>query len=176
MGSLWVCGRMPGQNELLAGRAHASHGWSEYNSTKQRLAAQVILLARVKGLSSIGPSYFTYLFVEPNQKRDPSNVVSGGIKVLEDAFVKGGFLENDGWAHVLGFVGYWVKRDKGGCLAHWRSDRLASKDEMVVLLEEEMKNGNNVDGFGNAHDEPGHPPRRKTRARRTRARGQLPVR
>lgn len=164
---LWVPARLPGQNELLAGRAHASRGWSEYNSTKQRLAAQVILLARVKGLSSIEPSFFTYLFVEPNRKRDPSNVASGGIKILEDAFVKGGFLENDGWSHVLGIQAHWIcEPNRAGCLVHWGAE-LLTKEAMLLLLEKERENGNFNDRPGIARDE--SPRTRLAKAARRRA-------
>lgn len=168
--------QLPGLNEILVGQSGAIKGWSKYNDSKQKLSGDIVLLARRRGLGTLGSGFFTYLLLETSQRRDPSNLVSGAVKIIEDALKVSGYLENDGWAHVLGFVGYWVKSDKGGCLVHWRPDRLASKVEMIDLLEEEEKNGNNVDGFGNAHDEPGHPPHRKTRARRSRARGQLPVR
>lgn len=146
--------RLPGLNEILEGRAHAATGWSAYNQTKQKLAAQVILLARLRGLGRLDPGYFTYLLLEPSKRRDPSNAVSGAVKIVEDSLQVGGYLENDGWEHVLGFCGFWMKSDKGGCLVHWRPDRLASKDEMIVLLEKEQGHGNSNDGPRASDHEP----------------------
>lgn len=138
---LWVPGRLPGLNELLNGKSQARNGWNAYNQTKQRWTASVILLSRVRGLSAVGPGYWSYLCAEPNQKRDPLNIVAGAVKILEDALVKGGLLENDGWADVLGFVGYWVhRREQAGCLLRWHPSELATKQAMLALLDKEMAN------------------------------------
>lgn len=138
-GCLWVPVRLPGLNELLAGQASASRGWSAYNQKKQQLTAQIVLLARWRGIGLIDPSFFTYLFAEPNKRRDPSNLTAAGIKLLEDALCAGGHLANDGWEHVLGFCSYWVcSKDSPGVLVHW-GDSLQTKEAMEALLEREAK-------------------------------------
>lgn len=48
------------------------------------------------------PVYIKYRWVEPNMKRDPSNVAFGK-KFIEDALVKQGVIPNDGWKNIAGF-------------------------------------------------------------------------
>lgn len=141
MGLLWIAGRLPSLNQIIEESAGASKGWSVYNKTKQRWSQQVARMARAKDVKPIGPSYFAYLFCEPNRKVDPSNLVGGGVKILEDAFQVSGLLQNDGWNDVLGYVGYWEKMaHRVGCLVYW-GPSLPSKETMLVLLEQEL-NGN----------------------------------
>jgi hypothetical protein len=141
MGLLWVAGRLPSLNQIIAESAGASSGWSKYAQTKKRWTEQVVLMARTKDLAPIPPSYMAYLFCEPNRKVDPSNMVGGGVKVLEDALQAAGLLQNDGWTDILGYVGYWEKMaHRVGCLVYW-GPSLPSKETMLVLLEQEI-NGN----------------------------------
>lgn len=46
--------------------------------------------------------YIKYRWIEPNKKRDLSNIAFGK-KYIEDALVKSGVLKNDGWKDILGF-------------------------------------------------------------------------
>lgn len=57
----------------------------------------------------------TYLHIEPNRRRDPSNFCSTAAKYVEDALVEAGVLPGDGWGGVLGFTHYWrVQRGEAG--------------------------------------------------------------
>lgn len=173
---LWIPGRLPGLNELLSGQSSASRGWSAYNSQKQAWAASIAALADSSGITPLGAGYFTYLFVEQNQKRDPSNIVAGGVKILEDAFVKAGILENDGWSQILGFVGYWTKSDRAGCLVHWDLYNMPSKQGMLQLLKKAMENGKAYAGRRDVGNRPCNPPARGARPRGKGSRGKLPFR
>ena len=44
-----------------------------------------------------------YSYYEPNRKRDKDNI-SIFRKFFQDALVKGGYLENDGWAYIEGWT------------------------------------------------------------------------
>jgi hypothetical protein len=44
-----------------------------------------------------------YHWYEPNKKRDLDNISSFGRKVVQDALVDNGILQNDGWNEVVGF-------------------------------------------------------------------------
>ena len=44
-----------------------------------------------------------YRFYEQSKRRDPSNVASFAVKVIEDALQKCGVIENDGWANIAGY-------------------------------------------------------------------------
>ena len=56
----------------------------------------------------IEAGHFTYLFREPTKKRDPSNIISAGVKLIEDALQEAGLLPNDGWRCVHGITCFWV--------------------------------------------------------------------
>lgn len=49
------------------------------------------------------PVFMEYTWVEPNRRRDLDNVSSFGRKVIQDALVEFGVLENDGWKNIVGF-------------------------------------------------------------------------
>lgn len=49
------------------------------------------------------PVFIEYTWVEPNRRRDLDNVSSFGRKVIQDALVEFGVLENDGWKNIVGF-------------------------------------------------------------------------
>lgn len=44
-----------------------------------------------------------YLQVEPNRRRDQGNIPSFDRKVIQDALVGAGVLEDDGWNYAAGF-------------------------------------------------------------------------
>ena len=45
-----------------------------------------------------------YLWVERDRRRDPSNVAGFGVKVIEDALVTCGVLQDDGWDEIAGIT------------------------------------------------------------------------
>jgi hypothetical protein len=112
MQSLWIPHKLPGLNELLDAKAVMSSSskrrWSAYNSLKKQWAANLTLLARSQGFQRVDSGYFTYLFIEPNQKRDKSNVIGAGVKLIEDSLVKAELLADDGWKNVLDIRTYVV--------------------------------------------------------------------
>jgi len=115
---LWIPGRFPGLNELLAARGQRDRvtGWVGYNDIKKQWQHRVVLLARAQHLVPVESAYFTYLIYEPNKKRDPSNVSMGVIKIIEDALQKAEVIPNDGWKAVLGFQAHWeVDLKSPGC-------------------------------------------------------------
>jgi hypothetical protein len=59
---------------------------------------------------------FSYLCVERDRKRDPSNVVAGAIKLIEDALQAAELLPNDGWAQVTAIAPFWDVGDPPGVL------------------------------------------------------------
>lgn len=46
--------------------------------------------------------YLKFKWVEPNRKRDKDNIAFGK-KFIQDALVKSGVINNDGWEYVVGF-------------------------------------------------------------------------
>lgn len=49
------------------------------------------------------PVFMEYLWAEPDKRRDMDNISSFGRKVIQDALVDAGVLEDDGWKYITGF-------------------------------------------------------------------------
>lgn len=126
---------MPGLNDLLAGSRNAKGSWNAYNAVKQKWSASIQLLVRARGVRATGPAFFTFLFVEPDKRRDPDNLTAAGIKLIFDSLVGSEVLEGDGWQHVLGFTSYWQVGSKPGCLVTWDDRQVFSKPAVQGLLE-----------------------------------------
>ena len=50
------------------------------------------------------PVVLHYTFYEQNRKRDLDNISATAHKFVQDALVKAGILENDGWQWITGFT------------------------------------------------------------------------
>lgn len=134
--NVWIPGRLPGLNELLSSKSSQQGNWNAYNDTKRRWYGLIKLLAQANRLEPVGPGYWTFLFCEENRRRDPDNVVSGGVKLLFDSLVGAGVMKGDSWAHVLGYVGYWGQfSGRVGCLVHFDAERVWSKGSMEAILD-----------------------------------------
>lgn len=131
---------MPGLNDLLSAKSTQRGQWNSYNEQKQKWASSIRVLVAARRILPIGPAYFSFLFIEPTKRRDPDNIVAGGVKLILDSLVGAEVLEGDGWGSVLGLASYWIHEpDRAGCLVHadpWHTPR---KDSMIELLEKERK-------------------------------------
>ena len=88
--------RLPGINEYQnACRRHPIQGAV---MKKRWMQAIMVYLTPVTKLS--WPAQFEIIYTEPNKKRDIDNVTGFGSKVILDAFVKAGFLPDDGPSYV----------------------------------------------------------------------------
>ena len=150
--ALWLPLRLPGLNELLNSRANifgSSKGATcrrrrsqlanEYSKLKKATERDIGILARA--MPPIGRGFWTYLFVEPNRRRDPSNVASGAVKLIEDALQKEGKLENDGWGHVLGIQLYWEVGPRYGVLVAVSEADVLERSEAIALWREAAAGG-----------------------------------
>lgn len=88
--------RLPGINEYQnACRRHPIQGAV---MKKKWMQAVMVYLTPVVKLS--WPAQFEIIYTEPNKKRDIDNITGFGSKVILDAFVKAGFLPDDGPSYV----------------------------------------------------------------------------
>ena len=85
---------------------------NQYAQIKSRAEEQIGWLA--KPMPRIKCGYWTYVIVEPDRRRDPSNFTMGAIKLIEDALQRAKVLDNDGWKQILGFRSYWFVGDRPG--------------------------------------------------------------
>ncbi len=128
-------GQTPGMNDILAAKGNAFRGgYNGYSKLKKQWTDTIGLLAQVQGIKPIESGYFTYLCLERNKQRDPSNVACGAVKIIEDALQEIGVLKNDGWAQMLGYVPYLsVDAAAPGVALFVHPDRLLSREEAIAL-------------------------------------------
>ena len=98
-----IVGRLPGINDYVnAERAHRLKG----NRMKRNAEDDVITAILIRGLKSHclkTPVRIEYKFVEKDRRRDKDNISGFAHKVVQDALVKTGLLDNDGWDEIGGY-------------------------------------------------------------------------
>lgn len=98
-----MTGRLPGINDYVnAERAHRLKG----NRMKRDSEDDVITAILIRGLKSHRlktPVRIEYKFVEKDRRRDKDNISGFAHKVVQDALVKTGLLDNDGWDEIDGY-------------------------------------------------------------------------
>jgi hypothetical protein len=100
---------------------------------KKQWGEAIALLASAQGLKRVEAGYFTYLCRERNKQRDPSNVGAGAVKLIEDALQYMGFMDNDGWSQVLGYVPHLhVDASMPGVTVFVHPERLLTKEEAIA--------------------------------------------
>jgi hypothetical protein len=122
----WVPGPLPGLNEILSAKGERWSGskYSKWNKLKKQWHANVSAAALERGIVPMsGGVWFHYRFSEPNRRRDPSNFIAGGVKVIEDGLQDAGLLEGDGWKNVMAIMTSWeVDVDTPGVLVEMESE------------------------------------------------------
>lgn len=127
---LWIPGPMPGLNELIDARMLRKGKWNGYSSLKKKWGQTIGLMARTQGFTRVESGLFTYLIDEPNQRRDPLNIVAGAVKLIEDGLQEAGLLGNDGWSQVLEIRPYWrLDKQKPGV------SLFVTQDETLTFAE-----------------------------------------
>lgn len=106
--SLWIPWQMPGLNEIIREKGRIRGKWNGYMTMKEQWGNRIAGQAMVQKFPKLERGHFTYVFEEPNRKRDPSNVIAGGIKLIEDALQVAELLPNDGWEQILSIRPYYL--------------------------------------------------------------------
>lgn len=101
--TLWIPGRLPGLNEVIAAAKGAGGRGHAYAKMKRDLGELVWALAKAARLRPVTRARLAFRWVEKDRRRDPDNVSSAGRKFILDGLVKAGVLPGDGWAAVAGW-------------------------------------------------------------------------
>lgn len=99
--ALIIPGRLPGMNEYTnTCRSNPQKG----NRMKQEAQTAIMwqISAQMRGCKFQGPVFLIYRFFERDRRRDKDNVSGFAHKVIQDALVQRGVLEDDGWGYVTG--------------------------------------------------------------------------
>ena len=78
------------------------------NSFKQKYEKMIMDSFKDKQPIVEYPIIVEYTFYEENRKRDLDNVAGLAHKLIQDAMVKGGLIENDGWKQITGFRDFFL--------------------------------------------------------------------
>lgn len=120
---IWITGPLPDLNYILDQRATVlsqkrSRRYDGYTKLKHEWGNRVkIEVLRQRFIPVYVPAHFTYCVVAPSTLKDPSNICSGAVKIIEDGLQAAGVIRNDDWTHVLGIRLYWiVDKEFPGCL------------------------------------------------------------
>lgn len=106
--TLWIPGRLPGLNELIAAAKGAGGTGRAYSRLKRDWTNTIHLLARAAKLGRAPtPAFLRFVWVEPNRRRDPDNFCAGGRKLLLDGLVAAGVFSDDGWDEIAGWRDEW---------------------------------------------------------------------
>lgn len=99
---LVIPGRLPGLNEYIDAERNNRFRAAKLKSEAERLVMCAIRKT-LRGWRAKGPVSMRYTWYELNRRRDKDNISGYGRKVIQDALVKGGYLQNDGWAQIEAF-------------------------------------------------------------------------
>ena len=100
---LTIPGRLPGLNEYTDACRTNSHKGNKMKSDAQE-AVMWQVLSQMRRCRFQRPVFLLFTFYEQDRRRDRDNVSSFARKVIQDALVKCGTLEDDGWDNVTGYL------------------------------------------------------------------------
>ncbi len=121
--SFFLPGPLPGLNELLEANRYRSPKnrkglrWNGYANMKKQHGEAVKWELLRQGIKPAKRVYFRFTWQERDRMRDPDNIAAGGRKVILDALVTAGILEDDGWKQIAGWEDRWtVVKDAPGVI------------------------------------------------------------
>ena len=98
---LTIPGRLPGLNEYTSD-CRTSH----MTGAKMKQDSQDVVLwsiySKMRRVHFDKPVFLLFTFYEKDRRRDRDNVASYARKVIQDALVQSGKLQDDGWDYVTG--------------------------------------------------------------------------
>ncbi len=102
--TLWIPGRMPGLNDYIGAM---NHNRFLGNQMKQENTNLVAMLAKTKLNPVKYPVTIQFVWQEPNDRRDPDNIIFAK-KFILDGLVVAGVLPNDTQKWIMGFSDSWI--------------------------------------------------------------------
>lgn len=94
--------RLSGLNEYIEACRRNPHAGANMKERDQNFVSWHIR-QELKRVTVKIPVRMVYRWYEKDRRRDLDNVSSYGRKVIQDALVETGILQNDGWKQITGF-------------------------------------------------------------------------
>lgn len=99
---LIIHGRLDNLNDYItACRSNPHQGAKLKAKNEQKVLAEIY--EQLGSLRITRPVRMIYRWYEKDRRRDLDNVSSFGRKVIQDALVDTGVIQNDGWKEITGF-------------------------------------------------------------------------
>lgn len=98
--SFTIPGRLSGLNEYIT--AERTNRYRAAKIKKSEMAQVYYSIGKAPKLRP--PVWIRYRYFEKDRRRDKDNVAGWAHKVVQDAIIKRGVIQNDGWAHVEGWT------------------------------------------------------------------------
>ena len=99
--SFTIYGRLSGLNEYtLKCRGNRYAGASLKKQNEAKVSQAILRSPNIANIS--GKVHITFKWYEQNKRRDLDNIAFAK-KFIQDALVELGYLEGDGWQHIVGF-------------------------------------------------------------------------
>ena len=99
---LIIHGRLDNLNDYItACRTNQYKGAHLKSKNEHKVQAEIY--EQLGRLRITNPVRMTYRWYEKDRRRDLDNVSSFGRKVIQDALVDTGVIQNDGWKEITGF-------------------------------------------------------------------------
>ena len=99
---LIIPGKLPNLNDYISAERANKFKGAKLKGESEDIVSRCIR-QQLKGVRINKPVRMAYVWHEPNKRRDLDNISSFGRKVIQDALVNSGVLENDGWQNIRGF-------------------------------------------------------------------------
>lgn len=99
---LTVPGRLPGLNEWIRKERSNRYLSAKFKRETEDMLGYAIAQC-LRGVQFHRPVRMRYHWYEPNTRRDKDNIAFGR-KFVQDALVRHGVLQGDGWKHIDGFT------------------------------------------------------------------------
>ena len=100
---LTIPGRLDNLNDYIRAERASKYKGAEMKADNEMLVF-IAIRHCLRGVKIQKPVMMSYRWHEKDSRRDLDNISSFGRKVIQDALVKDGILENDGWNNIKGFT------------------------------------------------------------------------
>ena len=95
-----IPGKLDGLNKIILANRTNKYAGAALKRQNEKVVALAIAAARIKPIPN--PVFIKFFWYEPNKKRDKDNIASAK-KMIIDALVRSGIIQNDGWKYIIGF-------------------------------------------------------------------------
>ena len=100
---LTIPGRLPGLNEYTSA-CRTNHITGAKMKQDSQDIVQWAIFSTMRRVRFEKPVFLLFTFCEKDRRRDRDNVASYARKVIQDAMVKTGTIEDDGWDYITGYL------------------------------------------------------------------------